>query len=421
MSHQPETEANLSPLKRAILELREMRAKLDEMESSQKGSIAIVGMGLRLPGGMRNESSLWQVLANGVDTISEIPADRWDLAAYYDPDPDKPGKMNTRYGSFLKDADQFDAEFFGVSPREAVSMDPQHRLLMETSWEALENAAIAPASLSGSQTGVFVGIGNSDYWRMAYRDEEQIDAYSALGNSYSVAAGRLSYFLGLHGPSMAVDTACSASLVAVHLACRSLRSGECTLALAAGVNLILSPEANINFSKSRMLAPDGRCKTFDAAADGYVRAEGCGVVVLKTLSAAQSRWQPHPGGDSRLRGQSGWPQRRPHRAQRPRTGGGHSRGARFGRRGAPRNQLPGSSWHGNFPRRSNRSAGRERCALQRPASCIPADDRFDQNQHWPSGSGGRRGRVAESRPCSAKEGDPAPPSSEAKESPHRLG
>jgi acyl transferase domain-containing protein/SAM-dependent methyltransferase len=288
MSHQPETEANLSPLKRAILELREMRAKLDEMESSQKGSIAIVGMGLRLPGGMRNESSLWQVLENGVDTISEIPADRWDLAAYYDPDPDKPGKMNTRYGSFLKDANQFDAEFFGVSPREAVSMDPQHRLLMETSWEALENAAIAPASLSGSQTGVFVGIGNSDYWRMAYRDEEQIDAYSALGNSYSVAAGRLSYFLGLHGPSMAVDTACSASLVAVHLACRSLRSGECTLALAAGVNLILSPEANINFSKSRMLAPDGRCKTFDAAADGYVRAEGCGVVVLKTLSAARA-------------------------------------------------------------------------------------------------------------------------------------
>jgi acyl transferase domain-containing protein/SAM-dependent methyltransferase len=288
MTHQPETEANLSPLKRAILELREMRAKLDEMESSQKESIAIVGMGLRLPGGMRNEASLWQALANGVDTISEIPADRWDVAAYYDPDPDKPGKMNTRYGSFLKDADQFDAEFFGVSPREAVSMDPQHRLLMETSWEALENAAIAPASLSGSQTGVFVGIGNSDYWRMAYRDEEQIDAYSALGNSYSVAAGRLSYFLGLHGPSMAVDTACSASLVAVHLACRSLRSGECTLALAAGVNLILSPEANINFSKSRMLAPDGRCKTFDAAADGYVRAEGCGVVVLKTLSAARA-------------------------------------------------------------------------------------------------------------------------------------
>src|SRR5271165_600931 len=288
MSRGREIQEQLSPLKRAILELREMRAKLDETERRQKEPIAIVGIGLRLPGGAHDESSLWQMLADGVDAISEIPRDRWGLDAYYDLDPDKPGKMNTRHGAFIKGVDQFDAEFFGVSPREAVSMDPQHRLLMETSWEALENAAIAPASLNGSQTGVFVGIGNSDYWRMAYRDEEQIDAYSALGNSYSVAAGRLSYFLGLHGPSMAVDTACSASLVAVHLACRSLRSGECTLALAAGVNLILSPEANINFSKSRMLAPDGRCKTFDAAADGYVRAEGCGVVVLKTLSAAQA-------------------------------------------------------------------------------------------------------------------------------------
>jgi acyl transferase domain-containing protein/SAM-dependent methyltransferase len=288
MSRSPEIEANLSPLKRAILELREMRAKLDEIEKSQKDQTAIVGMGLRLPGGVRNESSLWQILANGMDTVSEIPADRWDLDAYYDLDPDKPGKMNSRHGSFLQDIDQFDPEFFGVSPREAVSMDPQHRLLLETSWEALENAAIAPVALRGSQTGIFVGIGNSDYWRMAYRHEEEIDAYSALGNSYSVAAGRLSYFLGVHGPSMAIDTACSASLVAVHLACRSLRSGECTLALAGGVNLILSPEANINFSKSRMLAPDGRCKTFDAAADGYVRAEGCGVVILKTLSAAQA-------------------------------------------------------------------------------------------------------------------------------------
>ena len=288
MSQGQEIQEQLSPLKRAILELREMRAKLDEMDRRQKEPIAIVGIGLRLPGGAHDESSLWQMLADGVDAISEIPADRWDLDAYYDLDPDRPGKMNTRHGAFIKGVDQFDAEFFGVSPREGVSMDPQHRLLMETSWEALESAAIAPAALRGSLTGVFVGIGNSDYWRMVYGDEEQIDAYSALGNSYSVAAGRLSYFLGVHGPAMAIDTACSASLVAVHLACRSLRSGECTLALAAGVNLILSPEVNINFSKSRMLAPDGRCKTFDAGADGYVRGEGCGVVILKTLSAAQN-------------------------------------------------------------------------------------------------------------------------------------
>ena len=288
MSQGRETQEQLSPLKRAILELREMRAKLEEMDRRQREPIAIVGMGLRLPGGTHDESSLWQMLADGVDAISEIPPRRWDLEAYYDIDPDKPGKMNTRHGAFIDDVDQFDAEFFAISPREAVSMDPQHRLLMETAWEALENAAISPARLAGSQAGVFVGYGNSDYWRMVYGDEDRIDAYSALGNAFSVAAGRLSYFLGVHGPSMTIDTACSASLVAVHLACNSLRSGECPLALAAGVNLILSPEANINFSKSRMLAPDGRCKTFDAAADGYVRGEGCGVVVLKTLSAAQA-------------------------------------------------------------------------------------------------------------------------------------
>jgi acyl transferase domain-containing protein/SAM-dependent methyltransferase len=287
MSQAHETQEQLSPLKRAIVELREMRIKLDETGRRQREPIAIVGVGLRLPGA-DNESSLWQMLADGVDAISEVPGDRWDLDAYYDPDPDKPGKMNTRHGGFLREVDQFDAEFFGVSPREAVSMDPQHRLLMEISWEALENAAICPTHLAGSQTGVFVGYSNSDYWRLVYADERRIDAYSALGNAFSVAAGRVSYFLGLHGPSLAVDTACSGSLVAVHLACQSLRSGESTLALAGGVNLILSPELNINFSKSRMLAPDGRCKTFDASADGYIRGEGCGIVVLKTLSAAQA-------------------------------------------------------------------------------------------------------------------------------------
>jgi acyl transferase domain-containing protein/SAM-dependent methyltransferase len=288
MIRDQEITEQLSPLKRAILELREMRAKLEETDRRQREPIAIVGIGLRLPGGARDESSLWQMLENGVDAISEIPRDRWDIDAYYDLDPDKPGKMNTRRGAFITGVDQFDAEFFGVSPREAVSMDPQHRLLLETTWEALENAAICPARLAGSQTAVFVGYSNSDYWRLVYSEEDRIDAYSALGNAFSVAAGRLSYFLGVHGPSMAVDTACSASLVALHLACQSLRSGECPVALAAGVNLIISPEANINFSKSRMLAPDGRCKTFDAGADGYVRGEGCGVVVLKTLSAAQA-------------------------------------------------------------------------------------------------------------------------------------
>jgi acyl transferase domain-containing protein/SAM-dependent methyltransferase len=278
----------LSPLKRALAELRRLRNKVDEMDRRQKEPIAIVGFGLRFPGGAHDEFSLWQILAQGVNTVTEIPSDRWNLDDYYDPDPDKPGKMYSRHGAYLSGVDQFDPEFFGVSPREAASMDPQHRLLLETSWEALENAAIAPATLRDSQAGVFVGVGNSDYWRLVYADEERVDAYSALGNSYSVAAGRLAYFFGLHGPTMAIDTACSASLVAVHQACRSLRAEECNLALAAGVNLILSPEANINFCKSRMLAADGRCKTFDASADGYVRGEGCGVVVLKTLSSAKA-------------------------------------------------------------------------------------------------------------------------------------
>jgi acyl transferase domain-containing protein/SAM-dependent methyltransferase/acyl carrier protein len=286
MTDDPQATGQLSALKRAIVEVREMREKLDKLERQKSDPIAIVGVGLRLPGGARDEASLWKMLADGVDTVTEIPKDRWDIDAYYDPDPDKPGKMNVRRGAFLRDVDRFDADFFSVSPREATGMDPQQRLLLEVSWEALENSAIAPASLLGSSTGVFVGMGNTDYWRMVYRDEQQIDAYSALGNSLSVAAGRLSYLLGVHGPSLTVDTACSSSLVAVHLACASLRSGECDLALAGGVNLILSPEANINFSKSRMLAPDGRCKTFDATADGYVRGEGCGIIVLRPLSAA---------------------------------------------------------------------------------------------------------------------------------------
>ena len=194
--------------------------------------------------------------------------------------------MTTRHGAFLEQVDRFDAEFFGISPREAASMDPQQRLILEVSWEALENAGHAPGSIAGTRAGVYLGIANNDYGRALFAHPELIDAYFSTGNAYSVAAGRLSYFLGLHGPSIAVDTACSSSLVALHLACQGLRLGECDLALAGGVNLILTPEMNINFSKARMMAPDGRCKTFDAAADGYVRGEGCGVVVLRRLSDA---------------------------------------------------------------------------------------------------------------------------------------
>jgi acyl transferase domain-containing protein/SAM-dependent methyltransferase len=277
---------NLSPMKRAILEIRDLRARLDAIEQARTEPIAIVGLGLRLPGGAHDAESFWRVLRDGVDAITEVPPDRWDIDAYYDADSTAPGKMTTRYGAFLSDIDRFDAAFFGIAPREAVSMDPQQRLLLEVAWEALENAGQAPEKLAESDTGVFLGIANSDYFRMLLADPMQIDTYVSTGNAFSVAAGRLSYLLGLHGPNLALDTACSSSLVAVHLACQSLRRGECHLALAGGVNLILTPEVNINFSQAQMMSPDGRCKTFDARADGYVRGEGCALIVLKRLADA---------------------------------------------------------------------------------------------------------------------------------------
>ena len=226
------------------------------------------------------------MLWSGTDAVGPIPSDRWSLDAFYAEDPDAVGKMITRRGAFLENVDQFDADFFGIAPREAASMDPQQRMLLEISWEALENSGHAPATLAGARAGVYLGISNGDYGRSLFARMDLIDAYASSGNAYSVAAGRLSYFLGLRGPSMAVDTACSSSLVALHLACQGLRLGECDLALAGGINLILSPEMNICFSKARMMAPDGRCKTFDAAADGYVRGEGCAILVLRRLSDA---------------------------------------------------------------------------------------------------------------------------------------
>jgi acyl transferase domain-containing protein len=273
----------LSPVKRALLEIRDLRARLATAESAAREPVAIVGAGLRFPGGVRDLAGLWELLRSARDAIAEIPRDRWDIGAFYDEDADAPGKMFTRHGGFIDEADRFDAEFFGISPREAESMDPQQRILLETAWHAFEDAGIAPSALHGSQTGVFLGVCNNDYGRMLFAHPERIDPYFSPGNAGSVVAGRLSYFLGAHGPSIAVDTACSSSLVALHLAVQSLRTGECDLALAGGINLILSPEMNINFSKGRMMARDGRCKTFDAAADGYVRGEGCGVVVLRRL------------------------------------------------------------------------------------------------------------------------------------------
>lgn len=286
MDIQPTTSDNLSPLKRAILEIRELRAQLAELESARTEPIAIVGMGMRLPGGVYDAESYWQLLRSGIDAVVQVPKERWDIDTLYDPDSTAPGKISTRYGAFLEGIDRFDASFFGIVPLEAVSMDPQQRLLLQVSWEALENAGQSPEQLFASETGVFLGISNSDYLRMVFADESRIDAYATTGSALSVAAGRLSYLLGVHGPCMSVETACSSSLVALHLACASLREGSCRLALAAGVNLILTPELSINFSKAQIMSPDGCCKTFDARANGYVRGEGCAVIVLKRLSHA---------------------------------------------------------------------------------------------------------------------------------------
>ncbi|MBF2019678.1 MAG: acyltransferase domain-containing protein [Hydrococcus sp. C42_A2020_068] len=288
MDWNSQQEKSVSPIKRALKALDDMQAKLDAIEYARREPIAIIGMGCRFPGGADNPEAFWRLLRDGVDAITEVPPQRWDMEKYYDPDPDTPGKISTRYGGFLDRVDAFDAQFFGIPVREATSLDPQQRLLLEVSWEALENANQAPDRLFNSLTGVFVGISSGDYSSVLLGTGEptDIDAYYGTGNSHSVAAGRISYSLGLKGPSFAVDAVCSSSLVAVHLACQSLRLQECSLALAGGVNLLLAPENSINLSKARMLAPDGRCKTFDASADGYTRGEGCGVIVLKRLSDA---------------------------------------------------------------------------------------------------------------------------------------
>jgi acyl transferase domain-containing protein len=230
----------------------------------------------------------------GRDAVVDVPAERWDLDALYDPDPDAPGKMATRQGGFLGDVSGFEPEFFAIAPREALSMDPQQRLLLEVAWETLEHASIAPDRLRGSRTGVFIGATTSDYAQiqLAAAGLEGLDAYHTSGTAHSIASGRLSYVLGLEGPSITLDTACSSSLVAVHLAVQSLRAGESDLALAGGVNLILSPENSIMLSKFRMMASDDRCKAFDAAADGFVRGEGCGLVALERLADAEAAGRP---------------------------------------------------------------------------------------------------------------------------------
>ncbi|MDH2427300.1 type I polyketide synthase [Sphaerisporangium sp. TRM90804] len=282
----PDLRARLIESLRMIERLRGTLA--ERGDAARREPVAVIGAGCRLPGGVDGPESFWRLLREGRDTVAEFPADRADLRAWYDPDPDRPGTTYVLNGSFVDGVDRFEPEVFGISPREAIGMDPQQRLVLEVTWEALEHAGYAPDALDGSPTGVFLGVSTTDYVRLRQErgDAADVDAYQLMGEP-SFTAGRVSFTLGLTGPSKVVDTACSSSLVALHDACQALSLGECDMALAGGVNLMLSPYSFVLLSKFRGLAPDGRCKTFDAAADGYGRGEGAGVVVLKRLADAE--------------------------------------------------------------------------------------------------------------------------------------
>ena len=250
-------------------------------------AIAIVGIGCRYPGGANTPDAFWQMIREGVDAVTEVPPSRWDAKAIYDPDPTARNKTNTRWGGFLEQVDQFDPQFFGIAPREVATMDPQQRLLLEVAWETLEDAGQIPEQLRGSKTGTFIGIGTHDYSIMLWQQPVN-DPYATTGTGNCIAANRLSYIFDFKGPSLAVDTACSSSLVAVHLACQSIWSGESDMAIAGGANVLLLPTVTAGFSKGGFMSSEGRCKSFDATADGYVRSEGAGLVLLKPLAQAQA-------------------------------------------------------------------------------------------------------------------------------------
>lgn len=270
-----------------IQRLQQEMHRLRNLERRSQEPIAITGIGCRLAGNVTSPEEFWQLFDAGVDVITEVPPERWDAEAIYDPEPTAVGKSYARWGGFLDGVDQFDAAFFDISPREAAQMDPQQRFFLEVSAEALEDAGLSRAQLAGSATGVYVGVFNNDYAFLTTTNIEELNIYSGTGTMHNTLTGRLSYLLDLRGPSLPVDTACSSSLVAVHLACQSLRAGETNLALAGGVSLMLAPHLGVITSRMQVMAPDGHCKTFDANADGFVRGEGCVMIVLKRLSDAQ--------------------------------------------------------------------------------------------------------------------------------------
>ncbi|MDO3639307.1 type I polyketide synthase, partial [Mycolicibacterium arseniciresistens] len=248
--------------------------------------IAVVGMACRLPGGIESPAELWEALLRGSDLVTEVPADRWDADDFYDPEPGVPGRSVSKWGGFLDDVGGFDADFFGISEREATAIDPQHRLLLETAWEAVEHAGIAPASLAGSQTGVFVGMTHNDYQLVTAEADAIAGPYGFTGSNYGLASGRIAYHLGVHGPAFTVDSACSSALLAVHMACRSLHDGESSMALAGGVNVLLEPRKMASGSAQGMLSATGRCRAFDADADGFVSGEAAVMLLFKRLPDA---------------------------------------------------------------------------------------------------------------------------------------